>query len=152
MKIISGGQTGADRAGLEIARELGIETGGTAAQGYRTEDGPDLTLKDFGLVEHLSPRYRLRTQKNVKDADGTVIFGDTSSPGSRETLYACERYGRPFLVNPSAGTLAAWMLAHKIEILNVAGNRRSKHPTIAPFVRAALVPALEEVLRVRALS
>lgn len=55
-KIISGGQTGADEGGLEGARLLGIPTGGTAPKGYRTENGPNLTLRDtYGLVEHWSP-------------------------------------------------------------------------------------------------
>ena len=51
-KIISGGQTGADRAGLEVAKRLGYETGGTVPRGYKTSTGPDPTLKEFGVVEH----------------------------------------------------------------------------------------------------
>jgi len=153
MKVISGGQTGADKTGLIIARELGIPTGGTAPKGWLTEAGPDYELRDiYGLVEHLSPRYRPRTQKNVKDAAGTVIFGDTSSTGTRETLYACERYSRPFLVNCEPEVIWRWILALNIDVLNVAGNRLSKHPQIGTIVRAALVPALEEVLRARAIS
>lgn len=60
-KIISGGQTGADRGGLEAARTLGIPTGGTAPRGYLTETGPDESLREFGLTESKSSAYVVRT-------------------------------------------------------------------------------------------
>ena len=86
-KIISGGQTGADRAGLAAAALLGLETGGTAPQGYRTMEGSDFDLRDtFGLKEHWSSAYPPRTECNVKDSDGTIrIARDFDSAGERLT-------------------------------------------------------------------
>jgi hypothetical protein len=80
-KIISGGQTGADRAGLEVGKALGIETGGFCPKGYLTENGPDLSLREFGLIEMKDTDYKKRTIKNVEVSDGTVIFGDTNTAG-----------------------------------------------------------------------
>lgn len=142
-KIISGGQTGADRTGLECARELGLETGGTATKGYRTENGPDLSLKDFGLVEDDSPYYPPRTIKNVKDADATVLFGDPHSSGSRLTIKTCGAVGRPIFINP----VDLRPIAEDFAVVNVAGNRKSVNPGVVDQVRAAfatLSPAKRE--------
>jgi len=130
MKVISGGQYGVDRIGLEVARSLGITTGGTAPKGFRTENGPDLSLKEFGLVEHSDYNYSARTRQNVLDADGTVLFGDYTSHGSAETIKYCKELKKPFLKNPTADELVAWLYANKIQVLNVAGNRGSKMLTI----------------------
>ncbi len=74
-KIISGGQTGADMGGLLAAKELGLETGGTAPGGYKTEKGRNLDLRDiYGLTQFGT--YPQRTRINVRDSDATVIFGD----------------------------------------------------------------------------
>lgn len=80
-KIISGGQTGIDRLGLEIGKELGLETGGTTTPGYYTENGPDISLQEFGVTE-IAPElqdgkkgkefYLPRTEQNVINSDGTV--------------------------------------------------------------------------------
>ncbi|KKL28978.1 hypothetical protein LCGC14_2369790, partial [marine sediment metagenome] len=76
LKVISGGQTGADQGGLEAGKELGLETGGTAPLGWKTEDGPQPELlKGFGLRECTQPGYPVRTRRNVLTSDGTVIFG-----------------------------------------------------------------------------
>lgn len=65
-QIISGGQTGVDQLGLEVAKQLGIPTGGVAPKGYLTETGPDLTLRDhYGLREHESAHYSPRTRANI---------------------------------------------------------------------------------------
>lgn len=143
MKIISGGQTGADRTALEVARELGIETGGVAPQGWRTDDGPDPSLASFGLVQSLLSSSTLCTWANVQAAEGTVIFGNAKSPGSRYTIKACEDFKRPYLINPTIDELVAWMREHEITILNVAGNRRRVNPAVVAQVRAVLKPALE---------
>jgi hypothetical protein len=128
-KIISGGQTGADRAGLEIARQLGIPTGGYATRGYLTENGPDMSLKDFGLIEAQSDKYPPRTRLNAEHSDGTVWFGVLSnhadSRGYRCTKKAVDFFRRPWIENPSPRELRNWIIQNKIEVLNVAGNRFS---------------------------
>jgi hypothetical protein len=145
MTIISGGQTGADRTALEIARELGIPTGGYAPLGWRTDEGPDPSLAEFGLVETLSPGYRVRTRLNVRHSHGTVIFGNTASPGCVVTENACLVYSRPYLTNPTIAELVDWVREGQIAILNVAGNRRRTNPGIVELVRSVLQPALEQV-------
>jgi hypothetical protein len=125
-KVISGGQSGADRIGLEIARELGIETGGTAPKNYKTENGCDLSLKEFGLVEDESSDYNPRTEKNVINSDGTVIFGDIKSPGSKVTISFLKTHNKKYIINPTADELKNFINENNIQILNVAGNRGSK--------------------------
>lgn len=147
LTIISGGQTGADRTALEIARELGLPTGGTAPKGWRTDAGPDPSLAEFGLVESWSPGYRIRTIQNVRAAEGTVIFGRLDSPGCALTIRTCDLYTRPCLTNPMAANLAAWLQEYGIRTLNVAGNRLRTNPGIVDHVRSVLKPALEAYLQ-----
>jgi hypothetical protein len=143
-KIISGGQTGADQGGLAAAQALGLATGGLAPKGFRTERGarPELgTL--YHLTESTSSSYLARTQENVAQSDGTVIFGNVSSPGSFQTKMACLRLKKPFIANPSVNGLREWIATHNIKVLNVAGNRESKNPGIESRVREFLVRALK---------
>src|ERR1700743_1190020 len=77
--IISGGQTGIDRMGLEIARELRFATGGSAPRDFMTELWPDPSLADFGLVALPQKEHTVRTRKNVFDSDGTVRYGDETA-------------------------------------------------------------------------
>ncbi len=123
-RIISGGQTGIDQLGLEVARSLGIPTGGLAPKGYLTEHGPDERLRNHGLTEHTSTKYPPRTRANVREADGTVIFGALTG-GTKLTLDTCIREGKLYLVNPDADWLRTWLMEHQIQILNVAGSRGS---------------------------
>ncbi len=132
-KIISGGQTGADRGGLVAGKFLDIETGGTAPPRFMTETGPNFSLKtSFGLVEGEPDLevYPKRTCRNVKDSDGTLLMGDTNSPGSKLTLKYCRELNKPSIINPTPSDLSWWLVAYKIEVLNVAGNRESKNPGI----------------------
>lgn len=129
-KIISGGQTGADFAGLVAAKDEGIATGGTAPKGWRIclpdgSDGTNPELADFGLVEHTSSDYPPRTKQNVKDSDGTVWIGYTGSGGAKLTLSTAEKLGKHSIVNPSEMELARWIIQNQIKVLNVAGNRES---------------------------
>jgi hypothetical protein len=142
VKVISGGQTGVDRVGLEVAKEKGLETGGTAPRGYKTEKGFDVSLKDYGLVEDTSYDYNPRTRANVRDSDGTVIFGNTTSVGSKLTIRLCKDYKRPYLENPSITELRQWLLFNKIAVLNVAGNRLSQNATAAHYARGILMEVL----------
>lgn len=148
-KIISGGQTGADRAGLEAAKFLGIPTGGTAPKGWRIcledgSNGSDPSLADFGLVEHTSHEYRPRTIANVKNSDGTVWFGFADSPGGILTINTAVKSNKPFVINPSPEELRSWIAKNNIKILNVAGNRKSaQNPDIYDRTFRTLVDAME---------
>ncbi len=143
-KIISGGQTGGDFGGLLAGKKLGIETGGTAPKGYRTDIGPNQTLKDFGLVEHSDWQYKPRTIENVKNSQGTLWFGDVNSPGAKLTLGTCKKLGKPYIINPIEEAFKRWIEWNKIEVLNVAGNRESSKPGIQKYVEDFLVKALGE--------
>ena len=149
-KIISGGQTGIDTLGLQIASEFGIETGGSAPVGFEREKGQDEFnaehLKQWGLtevdkreeIEYLnsvgksrkSPgaQYVYRTYKNVNDSNGTVFFRAKSSGEDRgltATLNAARALGKPFIIDPTAEELRNWVNKHGIKVLNVAGSRGS---------------------------
>lgn len=123
-RIISGGQTGIDQLGLEVAHSLGMPTGGIAPKGYLTENGPNKQLRAYKLTEHTSAQYPPRTRANVRQSDGTVIFGHVTG-GTKLTLDTCIREGKPYLVNPTSEQLRAWLVEHQIKILNVAGSRGS---------------------------
>ena len=140
-KIISGGQTGADQAALFTARMLHIPTGGTAPKGWRTETGPEPSLAGYGLVESDSPAYSLRTMQNVRDSDGSAVFGRIESYGSAVTIQLCEKFDKPHIVNPTGPELAEWCEANHISVLNVAGNRASRTPGIFDQVEGVLVAA-----------
>lgn len=135
-KIISGGQTGADREALNFAVAIGLETGGTAPKGWRTEKGPAPNLAYYGLVESDSSEYAVRTRQNVKDSDVTLWFGNCNTAGYGCTKFACEREGKLFYVNPTKAQLE--FIAHKYEVVNVAGNRASTNPKIEDIVHNAL--------------
>ena len=136
-KIISGGQTGADRAALDAAIKLEISHGGWIPAGRRTEDGP--LPPEYGMQEMLTASYPKRTEKNVIDSDGTLILTHgLLTGGSKLTrLYAIEN-NRPYihidLLRSSAfkavTLIVDWLASHRIEVLNVAGSSASKDPLI----------------------
>jgi hypothetical protein len=130
-RIISGGQTGVDRAALDVAIELGLAHGGWCPRGRRAEDGPiDRTYK---LRETRSAKYHIRTRRNVLDSDATLVFYRGEIAGGTElTLRYAREHGRPHLaVNPAEADAAAirrWLVEHQIETLNVARPRESTWP------------------------
>lgn len=132
-KIISGAQTGADQAGLEAGIILGLATGGWIPKGRRTEAGR-LSMELFQrwrLQEHPLWTYPPRTEKNVMESDGTVIFGNLDSPGCALTVKLCKKWNKPCIGNPiSPEALRSWAAQKKITILNVAGNREETNPGI----------------------
>ena len=150
VRIVSGGQTGADRAALDAARELGIETGGWVPRGRWAEDGgvPD---RYPNMKETTSGDPALRTECNVRDSDGTVVFsrGDISG-GTKWTMEVAAKLGKPMLhldlarysAEAASGRLIEWMGAEGIEVLNVAGPRESEDAGIHVAVRAVLGIAL----------
>lgn len=137
-KIISGGQTGADQAGLAAAVELGLETGGFAPYGWRTDEGPNPSLAGYGLIQLNVSSYPSRTAANISISDGTVIFVYAEkSIGSRLTERLCRRAKKPVLVLDYVNELhrkmypyrlRKFVIARKIETLNVAGNREKSCP------------------------
>lgn len=134
-KIISGGQTGADIAGLVVAKQMGIPTGGTMPKGFKTLRGPEPDYAIlFGIKEHNSQSYIPRTYKNVEDSDGTIRLAyNFNSAGEICTLNAINRYGKIYLdVNlakpQEAQEVAKWILENKIKTLNIAGNSESTAP------------------------
>jgi hypothetical protein len=146
LRIISGGQTGADRAALDCAIELGIPHGGWCPKSRRAEDGPIPTR--YRVRETASADYRVRTRRNVADGDGTLIFarGDLSG-GTLLTAEVARRLGKPLLIIEVAGPtppedLAAWMERNRIRTLNVAGPRESEAPGMYAAVRSFLGRAL----------
>lgn len=149
-KIISGGQTGADQAGLRAARKLGLATGGWVPKGCLTQDGPRLwLLTKYGCQEHSSKYYPPRTFANVRDSDATLRFAiNFQSPGELCTLRALNLYHKPYLdINPltppSLTQIRHWLKTHKVEILNVSGNSKKTCSWIGDFVFSYLVRLLK---------
>ena len=133
-KVVSGGQTGVDRAALDVALELGLACGGWCPKGRRAEDGP--LDPRYPLTETPSAEYRQRTEWNVRDADGTLVLARGAlTGGTAQTVELSRRMGKPHLVlnldaQPSADDALAWADAFRIETLNVAGPREGSRPDI----------------------
>ena len=133
-KIVSGGQTGVDRAALLVALQRGIPAGGWCPLGRRVEDGriPD----EYFLKETDSKNYSQRTKRNVQDSDGTLILtGGPLTGGTALTRSLARRNGSPVLVvdlrkEADFGAVEQWLAANRIRILNVAGPRESQQPGI----------------------
>ena len=134
LKIISGGQTGADRAGLDVGLALNIPVGGWCPQGRRAEDGP---IPDrYPLTETPEADYDTRTRRNVEDSDGTLILNlGTLDGGTALTVKLARQIGKPCLavaledgLEPTA--FRDWLEANQIAVLNVAGPRESKRPGV----------------------
>lgn len=108
--VISGGQTGIDQLGLEIAKKYGIATGGFIAPGFMTEDGESPQLGEkYGLCEMREGASTKRTKANVERSDATLLFGDLESPGSKLTLKHAIKKGKATLINPDAVTLLKFL-------------------------------------------
>lgn len=139
-KIISGGQTGSDRAGLIVAKDFGVSTGGWIPKGCRTTDGDEPWLIDeFNLIETSAQNYQVRTELNAKNSDGTIRLAlDFNSPGERLTIRCATKHGKPvFDVNPfaqnakdSAENFVKFIKKNQIITLNVAGNSERTAPGI----------------------
>jgi len=154
-KVISGGQTGADQAGLIAACRFGITTGGWMPRGFETADGPNPQLaKKYGLREHRGG-YAERTATNVRDSDGTIrIAGTFNSLGEKCTLRCLREQRKPHvdvdMHDPiKVAEVVDWIRSHEIRILNVAGNVRPKSRTaLASGIEEFAVEFLSEMFRV----
>jgi hypothetical protein len=131
-KIVSGGQTGVDRAALDVAKLLKLECGGWCPKGRLAEDGciPD----DYPLRETETTDYAERTELNVRDSDGTLILTvGPPSGGTAYTVTCAQRLQKPYCVvdlsqNPPSNEVQQWLETHRIATLNVAGPRQSQSP------------------------
>jgi hypothetical protein len=146
LTIVSGGQTGVDRAALDVAMERGMPSGGWCPAGRQAEDGP------------IDPRYPLRetpsadpaerTEWNVRDSDGTLVLVTAAqSPGTELTHDVARRLRRPVFrwhlgAPADADAFRRWLQIHNIRTLNVAGPRESESPGVydaaCAYLRAAL--------------
>jgi len=145
-QIVSGGQTGADRAALDAAIEMGIPHGGWCPRGRKAEDGviPEI----YQLRETVGSSYLARTEKNVKVSDGTVIFTMRGlNGGSARTADFARRHRRPWIhfelgvtaLDDVVGKLIAFLDENNIRRLNVAGSRAESEPEIYEPVRELII-------------
>ena len=141
-RVVSGGQTGVDRAALDAARAAGLPIGGWCPRGRRAEDGP--LPEAYPLQETPSHRYAQRTEWNVRDSDGTLILQRGGlSAGTLLTAGLARRIGRPLLLvdlgegRDHAG-VREWVRKNRIEVLNVAGPRERGAPGIGLQAQAFL--------------
>ncbi|MFK7767998.1 MAG: putative molybdenum carrier protein [Mariniblastus sp.] len=172
IKIVSGAQTGVDRAALDVAIFLDIAHGGWCPLGRRAEDGSIPAI--YQLQETPQRNYAIRTEKNVVQSDGTLIlFRDQISGGTELTIKFAKKHKRPFfcvdlscsdsnldsdlISDPGLGqkpdadpvpepandvALLDWIVQNNIGVMNVAGPRESSSPGIAKLAEAFLVKAL----------
>jgi len=146
-KLVSGGQTGVDRAALDVALRLGIACGGWCPRGRRAEDGP--IPERYPLQETPEARYPQRTGWNVRDSDGTlVIHAGARRGGTALTARVARRSGKPVLcvdldAAPEPAAIAEWIAGQGIVVLNVAGPRESESPGIGARAGRLLERALE---------
>src|SRR5213593_4356425 len=144
-KIVAGGQTGVDRAALDWAIAQGVCHGGWCPKGRRAEDG--IIPRRYRLKETRSPAYHVRTRRNVRESDGTLIISVNQRlvGGTKRTAEFAESLKKPLLhLTMTTGTRRAarqldrFIARHRIDVLNVAGPRDSEEPAIRPFVQDIL--------------
>lgn len=146
--IVSGGQTGADRAGLDWAIANGVAHGGWCPKGRKTEDGP--LAAAYQLTETPSASYLQRTEWNVRDSCATLVFTltDKLDGGSKRTAEFAERLGKPWLhVRPGVHPkyVARFLARHQVARLNIAGKRESGAPGVSLFAMETLSQALRVI-------
>lgn len=133
-KIVSGGQTGVDRAALDVALDWGLPVGGWCPRGRRAEDG---TIPErYPLRETEASQYDVRTRRNVHDSDGTLVL-NCGEPvgGTALTIAVAEQSRKPVYIadlnlHPDPQSVIDWLRLHNIEVLNIAGPRESTIPGI----------------------
>lgn len=146
--VVSGGQTGVDRAALDVALDLGIPCGGWCPRGRLAEDG--VIAPRYPLRETPTPATKERTEWNVRDTDATLVL--TRGPaegGTALTISLAEEHAKPLRVvdlraAPDPLAVRDWLLAGGVGVLNVAGPRESEAPDIydqaCEFLRGVLTP------------
>ena len=134
IKIISGGQTGVDRAALDTAIELGFEYGGFCPRGGLAEDG--VILNKYNLTELSNSQYLMRTFENVQASDGTLIIHlGIVSGGTLKTKDYCQMINKSFFevnlledLEKIPLNFDTWIKENHIIIMNIAGPRESAAP------------------------
>lgn len=159
-KVISGGQSGVDIAGLRAAYACDIPTGGTAPKGFKTEEGlKPKRLQFYGLVESKSDNYAARTAKNVQDADLTILIANHPLMGGSDfTAQMCLKLNKlSWCILPSElGERESVLettdkiiriydkLGSKL-IVNIAGHRESISPGIEKAAEDYLIKVFKRV-------
>jgi len=150
-RVISGGQTGVDRAALDAAMNFGIEVSGWCPRGRKALDG--VIPAKYPLTETRGKSYQTRTKWNVRDSDATLIIcRDEPTGGTALAIKYCEQLGKPYMVYQlKAGettwldspedpySLQYWLNCHHVQVLNVAGPREGKNCPIYDHAYAFLV-------------
>lgn len=156
MKIISGGQTGVDRAALDAAIANHFSHGGWCPKGRRAELDTVIPLL-YNLTETPSEDYETRTKWNVRDSNATLIFVPTNalnlSGGTQFTLEQAQSQKKPYLIidcsqTVDADTIVSWIHINHIDTLNVAGPRESQAPGIYGTVFEILATVLSKLSNV----
>lgn len=133
-KIISGGQTGVDRAALDAALKLGLPCGGWCPKGRRAEDG--IIPPQYPLEETSSPDYPQRTAMNIQDSDGTLLLAwGSPAGGTLLTLKLARKLRKPHLLialneGGEPRRVGEWLRNSGVQTLNVAGPRETEAPGI----------------------
>ena len=150
--IISGGQTGVDRAALDVALEAGVSCGGWCPEGRLAEDG--VIDSHYPLKELSGGDYIERTRRNVLDSDATVvIYFDKPQGGTELTIDFCKQADKPFLLIDASvarfptvvDELFDFTRQHQPQILNIAGPRASKQSAAYAYTKALLTCYLERL-------
>jgi len=145
-RIVSGGQTGVDRAALDSALELGIDVGGWVPKGRLTEESVPLPAKYKNMVETSSIDYETRTEWNIRDSDATLLISRGKlEGGSALTLELATKLERPYLhvnlekqvILECIDLILKWLSCGEYEVLNIAGPRLSEDEEI--YEKACLI-------------
>lgn len=151
MRVLSGGQTGVDRAALRAARDLNVRTGGWCPRDRWAEDG--VLSRKFGLRETPTRLPGVRTRRNVESADATVVLFRTSlSGGTALTAAHARRCGKPLLLldvsrhrtSILVERLGTWLVQKRVRAVNFAGPRASEAPGLDRITRKIVRKALSE--------
>jgi hypothetical protein len=148
VRIVSGGQTGVDRAALDVALTLGIPCGGWVPRGRRAEDGR--VPRRYPMRECASSAYEVRTRLNVRDSDATLVLTrGRPSGGTLLTMHLAGQLTRPCLLvdldaPPEPAAIGEWLRTNEVKVLNVAGPRESSARGIHGEAMALLLAVFNE--------
>lgn len=150
VRIVSGGQTGADRGALDAALELGAECGGWCPQDRAAEDGG--IPARYPLRVSPGAGHAERTRHNVRDSDGTLVLKFAGRcDGTELSMRHAEKLGRPLLIldggcvgaKEAAARVREFIMSNGIETLNVAGPRASGEPRAYTYAHAVIEAVLQ---------
>ena len=150
MKIISAGDTGAEQAALRVARRFGLETGGWAKTGWKTEYGPARWLSKYGILEEDEPGSYL--SNNIENSDGTIWIGCNLPARRAISMIECNESGKPFIdlgkramSEDDLSFIIEMISKNQIRTLNVTGSRESELPGISIESQETLVSIIRNL-------